>query len=525
MNRGRRRPMKTMIAKLFDRLTHDERGQVLTLAIIMVLLGGLMIPPILEFVADASKSTIKYHEAEMGIYSADAGIEHAMWEIKNNSDGSRSELITMWLGPDDNHNADNDPPGDIDDDPPFNPYNYGASWDYWLEEKVNHLDVQITIESEWMPDIVRQATDPSPQKIAESGTLIVMGEGEGTPSFSTLEEQFCMPDLPGTPCFCSGTGIYQIKIMCDGNWIDELQIAEIGVWMPMGYNYAGHSTLANTPNAATKSYYYHRTGSRSFGGGGQYVTWGSPFDQDPFPSLDVVNFGSMPGVNPLAGGDYQFIMEFNYNFKHISKAESYNPPFIPWIKCADKNGTTGNDIMSTIPYTWDPDIQIFHITSDAGQATIDAWTSKISARKMGDEILGDYVALGNSLMEDKDNNLCREPLAASGNQQDSESEAWLREGDLPDASETNPSDDVVWEEMEISHAYLYWAGWFEDPSQCPDNIIPIVEDDCANFTAPTLKWAISPSSDWAADGRFKAHDPGCLSWQNLVIDDCTTFDD
>ncbi len=150
----------------------------------------------------------------------------------------------------------------------------------------------------------------------------------------------------------------------------------------------------------------------------------------------------------------------------------------------------------------------------------------IEASSANNVFPGQYVAIGNSLMEDKNNNFCREPLADSGNQQDSESEAWLREVDLPDIDSDDPSDDIVWEEMEISHAYLYWSGWFEDPSQCPDNIIPIVEDDCADFAAPTLEWATSPSSDWEViSGRFAAHDPGYLLLQNLVIDDCTTFDD
>ncbi|MBM3131907.1 MAG: hypothetical protein FJZ95_02590 [Chloroflexi bacterium] len=115
----------------------------------------------------------------------------------------------------------------------------------------------------------------------------------------------------------------------------------------------------------------------------------------------------------------------------------------------------GEDLTGRIPpYTWDADVRIFHLTSQAGEATVEARTAKNELRKMPAAINGDYVAAGATLMinNDGDNYL---DAFVSGNQ-------------------SSATVDSIPDDAQVELAYLYWSGWFANgttiwgPDACAD---------------------------------------------------------
>ncbi|MFW0860275.1 MAG: hypothetical protein AAGB97_09035 [Dehalococcoidia bacterium] len=69
--------------KILHKPIRDERGGVMVLALILLVVGGLIIAPLMGFMSTglivAQTDLEKMHE----LYAADAGIEYAIWRIKN----------------------------------------------------------------------------------------------------------------------------------------------------------------------------------------------------------------------------------------------------------------------------------------------------------------------------------------------------------------------------------------------------------------------------------------------------------
>lgn len=69
-----------------------EKGQVLVLALVLLLLGGLIIAPLLGYMSTGLKAG-QVHEKKMAeLYAADAGIEDAIWKIKEDAPGLPKSL-------------------------------------------------------------------------------------------------------------------------------------------------------------------------------------------------------------------------------------------------------------------------------------------------------------------------------------------------------------------------------------------------------------------------------------------------
>ena len=64
-------------------LSKGESGQALILVLILLLIGGLMLTPLLNFVGTGLKSSQVYQQKTDELYAADAGAEYALWKIKN----------------------------------------------------------------------------------------------------------------------------------------------------------------------------------------------------------------------------------------------------------------------------------------------------------------------------------------------------------------------------------------------------------------------------------------------------------
>jgi hypothetical protein len=71
------------IKELLRRLHKGERGQTLILALVMLVLGGLIIPPLLVFMSTGLLAGQKMELDVSANYAADAGVESAIWHVKN----------------------------------------------------------------------------------------------------------------------------------------------------------------------------------------------------------------------------------------------------------------------------------------------------------------------------------------------------------------------------------------------------------------------------------------------------------
>jgi hypothetical protein len=67
------------------RLIRDERGNVLTLVLILLVVGGLVLAPLLGLMSTGLVSGTVYERKMDDYYAADAGVEDAIWRIQTNS--------------------------------------------------------------------------------------------------------------------------------------------------------------------------------------------------------------------------------------------------------------------------------------------------------------------------------------------------------------------------------------------------------------------------------------------------------
>lgn len=76
--------MKRRLSKVIK----SESGQALPLVLILLVLGGLLISPCLSYAATSLNSGGVIEKNTKGLYAADAGIEDALWRLKNNPPAS-----------------------------------------------------------------------------------------------------------------------------------------------------------------------------------------------------------------------------------------------------------------------------------------------------------------------------------------------------------------------------------------------------------------------------------------------------
>ena len=108
----------------------EQRGQILALVLILMLLIALILAPLLDYISTSLKVHQIYDRALEHLYAADAGIEDALWQIKF------ANLNTTL--------------------PSYDEYDYDTIWQYSLSNEegtgqVNQKDVNITIQNAWIP--------------------------------------------------------------------------------------------------------------------------------------------------------------------------------------------------------------------------------------------------------------------------------------------------------------------------------------------------------------------------------------
>jgi Flp pilus assembly pilin Flp len=353
---------------------NNETGAALIIVLVLLLLGSLTIVPVLAHVGTALKTGGLYEDKTKRLYAADAGVEDAIWQIKY-------DALEALSG-----------------DPDY-AYNFSTNCTYELEDPVNGLTTNVTIQNVWIPSNVPPPSDSETARIIiESNKLMVSGTAGADPMDTT----------------------YKIKIFFypGEDEEDELLVDSLGVWLPLGFSYT-----ANTSNLEQLDPWepcYSKPTVEPYDGG-ESILW-------EFSSANLTYF---PGVEVDDNPQYTEI-----TFDYTANVTGAKPAAVSWIE-------TSGAVSDILPVTWDIDTRIYKIVSIAEGTQIEAYASRCELRDMNDAYKGDYKAVGNSLMldliPDWGGNIRDEKLTES------------------DATINNIPEDG-----EAIRAFLYWSGWCED---------------------------------------------------------------
>lgn len=331
-------------------------------------------------------------------------------------------------------------------------YDYGAVYNYptGYPLEVNDIDVDVTIENVWIPLPGDIPVPDSAEEIKIAKDIIGAGKLIITDSVPAELTQ-------------------QIKIYYYKETEPPyLEVTKLGIWLPPGFSYdtGGVCNLETWLDASGKAY------SRATNPhcGGEAVVW----------TFSSVLFTDLPGVDTK-----DFPMTSTITFKFTSSQPGRSPEAVSWIT------TSG---VSDIPYTWDADVKVYHIVSQAGGedgTTVEAYAVKSEMRELGSAISGDYRAIGATLMTDK------HPSSPP-----------IRDTLLDESDAT--ADDIP-DNAYVEAAWLYWSAWLA--SGTAEDIL--FWDDCSNFS----DWA-NPGSDWGLSmGRFRGHHLGSEAHRYLTMQD------
>ncbi len=331
--------MLTKIKKALAHGTRNESGQAaLAAALILLVVGSLVIPSLLGLMY-AGLTKGKAHESKLQeFYAADAGVEDAMWQIKNDQ---LSDLLTG-----------------------YDPYEYGTPYAYPDILMLNDKNVDVTIKNVWIPKGI-DAPNPDTARLIAEGTpeeppkLIIVGTvtGEVEP----------------------GLFDYQIKIFYyydEEDELDALKVETIGIWLPPGFDYEGNCSLADDPD--TQPYSAPDVDDYC---SGKAVVWdfSSVLFKD-FPDPGAVGYPTMRSVT------FQ-----------VTSGQSERSPggAMSWIETTDVPDISFAWDADTKVY------KIDSVATDpvmGHQSAVEAYTSKTEVHQLGSTIAGDYFAVGNSLL-------------------------------------------------------------------------------------------------------------------------------
>jgi Tfp pilus assembly protein PilX len=387
-----------------------QRGEILITTLIFVMLGFLIVFPLLAFMATGLNSSRLYTVKNGALYSADAGIEDAIWQIKY-------EHLSSLL---------NDPAE-------YDEYDFETTWQYTLPVELNQNQVEVTVNNVWIPYGIDTPTITAARAIANNNRLLVTGGMQG----GTTD------GYHATVTYYPATG-------------EDLLIDSIGVWLPPGFSYTAGSS--NVENAIGEEYY--AVPEVIAYKGGYVIIW-------DFASVDILDF---PNVDTL---DYPMTCDVTFNFT-ADKPDTI-PDAVCWLE------TSG---VSGMEFCWDYDVKVFKITSTADSTSIETYVVKSELRQLNGALNGDYIATGNTLMQDAHYD--------SGHIRDS----WLNAAD----HSSSASIDTIDSEAEVAAAFLYWTGWKKESEIT--YVSPLNPEDCSDMTA----WNVSSPNAWSvSSGAYQGH--------------------
>ncbi len=320
----------------------DESGQALLLVIFLIVAGSVLVAPLLSFAATGlNSSRLVFDKKTSELYAADAGVEHARWQVKYG------------------HVAGLTYPTDYDR------YDFSTTWpDPGVEEPVNGKAVNVTIQNVWVPLGIAVPNAEQARSIIDGSKLMVTG--------TTVATGILIPPS-------SKISQYRIKVTYYPGVNESLKVNTLGIWLPPGFDYYTDSTHKSSLQADSQAPYYAVPAVQPHAGS-EAVLWNW--------SSNPVSFTSFPGVN---ASDSPMTMDITFYFIPPQAQPEQKPDAIAWVT------TSG---VSGIPYSWDADVGVYKITSVAGNTTVESYISKVEMRKLQSAMAGDYYATGNTLMVD-----------------------------------------------------------------------------------------------------------------------------
>jgi hypothetical protein len=421
--------------KLLKRILRKEAGQVLPMALILMVIGSLVIIPTLNFATTNLKATQEVDQRTRELYAADAGIADALWYLQSDQ---RVDIINPQ--------------------PRVWPHEYWLD-DYQPAETVNDKDVLVNISTAWLLS--------------------------GLPGFSLPVEEPPPGDYLNANNHWTVIGAINIDVQPRKNYIVDISTNEsaditldhIGIWLPEGYTYDGNMKINGVPID---------------GPGTNYTLVKNPDPAQPFRSGNVYKwdyFGTTfknlsdvapplpPGSQPPAA-KYPTTVRLSFDYKVTPFREAKG--FFPWIQ------------LSTSRIAWDSDAGFYHVqstsfTPPSDNTTVEAYVPRGVVRYVSGSsgaasaIQGDYIAIGNSLMtccwaSDKKTSPvppagCNSSACTSccGNNPYRNyapapviftSAAGYADGERESyATVLSSGADAVPGDAKIERAYLYWTAW------------------------------------------------------------------
>jgi hypothetical protein len=314
--------------------------------------------------------------------------------------------------------------------PTYDPYDFNTVWEYETDP-LNNLTAEVTVQNVWIPsDVTLDSLGLSPSQartMIESEKLVITGTSGAQP-FQPYHVKIDFTPIEG----------------------DNLTLKSIGIWLPQGFRYdTGNCTLLDNPFAD----YYPDLITETDVPGGQTVVWSY---NPPYPLLT-----SFPNLDII---EETLTIDFTLGYIPPLDDPTQMPVAITWVLTdMDPSCPNPNDV----PISWDIDTRIYKITSATGATVIEAYSSKRQLRNLGNGIPGDYVAIGNSVMEDyyypfdKRDTLLSETSTNLG------------------TVSPIPSDG------DVLYAYLYWSGFRHD--------IDMFSDTC---TSSNFSGSWQNGGDW-----------------------------
>jgi hypothetical protein len=331
---------------------HREKGQVLAIVLVLMILASTILMTALTFVGASLKTNTTYSDITQATYAADTGIQDATWLILNN------DLTTS-----------NPPLTGVNAPTPYSVYDFDSVWYYDLRDpndasntnyEINGHLISPQIKNIWIPMIDTTNTSWIP---SEADPL--PPDGDFTPPTESTARQL----ISNTPSLLVSGQVADVGIPVGGVYTSKFEIeiggsvtpstffiSSIGIWLPQGYDYSGASTLTglSTDERIIKSH------------GNQAIIWTfSP----------AVALSSLPS---------------EISFYYSTRLEKL-PGAVAWI-------TDTPNTEFPYSYTWDANVSVYEITAVAGDVKVEAILPKASTRSLGSAISGDYAAVGNSLM-------------------------------------------------------------------------------------------------------------------------------
>jgi len=334
---------------LFRKLARRQGGAVLISMLVFIAIGAIILAPVLNYIGTGLISGRLFQDKADQIYTADAGIEDGLWQIRNDN------LSTVLTSPS-----------------AYDRYDYATNWDYHLTttERVNNYDVDILIGNEWIPYGLDEP-DSADAKIA------IEGQGGNPPKMIVSGQVTARVDNgDGTSRFT-----FQISLSYFPAAGDSLEVSSLGIWIPSGFSYIANSISLQDGSGSD----YVPTGVTSYPHkGSAALVWG--FNSVPFEDLKAVDNTKIPMVCKVT---IQADGPTNRSLEAVS-----------WLN-------TNTNLGGGLNYAWDADTSVYYINSTAGGTTtqIDAYAIQSKVRELSSSINGDYIAIGNSLMRDTDGDI------------------------------------------------------------------------------------------------------------------------